>query len=203
MSARRNAIGLLALMLPALALGWGALAHAAGSPESEAVMLVAKRELHDPIYGETILIARPVGEGRHVGFILNRPTKILLEEAFPDHGSSKAVQGPLYLGGPSGVDAVFALVARHDSPGRGSMELSPDLYLVIAADTVDRIIESDAEHARFFAGVVVWQPGELEEELKRGVWYVLDPEPDLVLPPKTEGLWQQLVHRAELRDDAI
>jgi hypothetical protein len=32
---------------------------------------------------------------------------------------------------------------------------------------------------------------------------VLEPDPELVLPQKTEDLWQRLVHRAELREDGI
>jgi putative transcriptional regulator len=190
-------------MSTVLAIAWIAPGYGADLPETETVLLVAKPELQDPVYGETILIARPIGQGRHLGFILNKPTKISLAEALPGHGPSEAVRGPLYLGGPDGVDAVFALVESHESPGRGAMQLSPDLFLVIAADTVNRIIETESDRARFFAGAVVWQPGELDEELDRGVWYVLEPEPDLVLPQKTEGMWQRLLQRAELRDNAI
>lgn len=203
MSARSRSCRAVALMLAVLASAWIVPGHGADLPETEAVLLVAKPELQDPIYGETIVIARPIGQGRHVGFILNKPTKISLAEAFPGHGPSQAARGPLYLGGPDGVDAVFALVASHDSPGRGAMQLSPDLYLAIGADTVDHVIETEAEHARFFAGAVVWQPGELDEELRRGVWYVLDPEPGLVLPQKTDEMWHQLLQRAELRENGI
>jgi putative AlgH/UPF0301 family transcriptional regulator len=83
------------------------------------------------------------------------------------------------------------------------MQLSQDLFLVIAKDTVDRVIETAAGHARFFAGAVVWRQGELAQELKNGIWHVLEPDPELVLPQKTEDLWQRLVHRAELREDGI
>jgi putative transcriptional regulator len=203
MSAGSRTCGVLALILTVLAIAWTTPGHSADLPESRTVLLVATPELRDPVYGQTILIARPIGQGRHLGFILNKPTRISLAEAFPGHGAFQAVGGPLYLGGPDGVDAVFALVESHDSPGRGAMQLSPDLFLVIAADTVDHVIETEAEHARFFAGAVVWQPGELDEEVSRGVWYVLDPEPDLVLPPKTDGMWQQLLQRVELRDNGI
>lgn len=202
MPACSRLVGLLVLLL-VLPMGWPAPTHGAGLHESEAVMLVAKPQFKDPIYGETIVIARPIGEGQHVGFILNRPTRISLAEAFPGHGPSEAVRTPIYFGGPAEINAVFALVASRSSPGRGSMQLTPDVFLVIAADTVDRVIETDADHARFFAGVVLWQPGELDEELKRGAWYVLDPEPELVLPQKTEGMWQRLVHRAFLRENGI
>jgi putative transcriptional regulator len=198
--------GVLAFLLPVLALAWVAPAHSAHSaalPETETVLLVAKPDLRDPVYGEAILIARPLGQGRHLGFILNKPTRLSLADAFPGSGPASAFNSRLYLGGPAEVEAVFALVASHENPGRGSMQLSPDLFLVIATDTVGHVIESDAGRARFFSGAVVWQPGELEQEIGRGLWYVLDPEPELVLPQKTEGMWQRLVHRAALHDDGI
>jgi putative transcriptional regulator len=203
MSTRNRISGALAFLLPVLAIAWITPGHGASLSDADTVLLVARPEFRDPIYGETILIARSMGQGRHVGFILNKPTKFSLAEAFPDHGPSKAVSTPLYLGGPAEVNAVFALVASHSSPGRGSIQLSQEVFLVIAADTVDHVIETEAERARFFAGAVVWQPGELEQELKRGAWYVLEPETELVLPKKTDGMWQRLVHRAELRENGI
>ena len=54
-----------------------------------------------------------------------------------------------------------------------------------------------------FVGTVVWNPGELEEELKRGAWYVLEPDPEVVLRRKTEGLWEELVHRAQISANGI
>ncbi len=203
MFVRSRIAGVLALMLPVLVGASGVFAHDADLSETEAVLLVARPELRDPVYGETIVIASPVGQGRHVGFILNRPTTLSIKEAIPGHTASLAGGTPLYLGGPADVGSVFALVQSHDSPGPGSMQLAPDVFLVIAADAVDHVIEFEAEHARFFAGAVTWQTGELDDELKRGVWYVLDPEPELVLPHKTDGMWQQLLQRAKLRENGI
>jgi putative transcriptional regulator len=203
MSARSAISGVLVRLLPVLAIAWIAPGYCADLPDSGTVLLVARPELRDAIYGEAILIAWPIEQGRHRGFILNKPTKISLGEAFPDHAPSKAVRAPVYLGGPVRFDAVFALVATHDSPGQGSISLSPDLFLVSAADTVDHVIEFEAERARFFAGAIEWKAGELEEEVKHGAWYVLEPEPELVLPPKTDRMWQQLVYRAELRENGI
>jgi putative AlgH/UPF0301 family transcriptional regulator len=60
---------------------------------------------------------------------------------------------------------------------------------------VDRIIESGGEHARFVAGLVIWRPGELADEIKRGAWYVLDPEAELAMR-EPEGLWEELVGRS-------
>lgn len=192
---------LLAMALLTLAIAWVSPARASDEPHT--VVLVATPEFRDPLYGQTILIAKPVGDRQHVGFILNKPTRLSVAEAFPDHGPSKSVLDPLYLGGPAQLNAVFALVKGERRPENGSIQLAPDLFLVFAKDSVDQVIETEADRARYFVGAVVWRPGELDEELKRGAWIVLEPETDLVLSKKTDGLWEELVRRAGFSGNAI
>ena len=170
----------------------------------ESTILVARPELGlDAMYGATIVVTKPMPDGSSLGFIINKPTPVTLGELFPKHTPSLKVPDPIFLGGPIGTDLIFALVQRRDSPGAGSIQIAPDLYLAIQSDTVDRIIESESDHARFFAGMVVWRPGELNDELKRGLWYELEPDTGLVLRKKTEGLWEELLHRSELGANSI
>ena len=190
---------LLAAALAALAT-LAATAQAA-SPVKP-VVLVAKRTLHDPFYKATVLLVRPMGGDQHVGVIINRPTKMTLGQLFPSHKPSQLVRDPVYLGGPSNASVIFALVRRPESPGGKSLRLLPDLYMAFETTTVDDIIENDAKHARFVAGLVAWQPGELREEIRRGAWHVLDADPGLVLK-KPDGLWEDLVRRAELKAQGI
>jgi putative transcriptional regulator len=206
MSRARRVLFAFALLLSACGgAAWAAPVFAASAPgvAPETVVLVATRELRDPLYGGTVLIARPLQGGRYVGFILNRPTRIQLGELFPAHEPSRRVRDPVFLGGPEDINVVTALVADHDSPGDGSMQLAPDLYLALTARTVDHVIESLSDHARFFAGAVLWQAGELDQELKQRAWYVLDLEPEVVMRKKTDDLWQELVQRAEIQDKGI
>jgi len=169
----------------------------------ETTILVAKRQLRDQLYGNTILIVKPLGEDRHVGFIINKPTQMTLGKLFPGHGPSQKVVDPVYLGGPFNSQVIFALVQRPDSPGGRSVRLGQDLYLAIDSSVVDRIIESEPQHARFFAGMVLWKPGELAEEVKRGLWYTLDSRTDLVMRSKLDGLWEDLVVRSERKANTI
>jgi putative transcriptional regulator len=175
----------------------------ASEPAKEAVILVAKPALRDRLYGATILITNPIGNDRHIGFIVNKPTALTLGKLFPDHGPSQKVTDPVYLGGPVSVEMLFVLVKREGSPGSRSMQLTPDLHLVIDRELVDQIIEAEADHARFFAGIVLWRPGELRAEIERGFWYVLDADASLVLRKSTEGLWEELVRRSEQNARAI
>ncbi len=159
------------------------------------VMLVATPALSDPVYKGSVLVASPLGDGRFLGFIVNKPTRITLGQAFPEHGPSKKVAEPIFLGGPDQANKLFALVQRQQSPGNGSIRILSDLFIVVAGDTVDRVIEQDPEHARFLFGAVVWQPGELDSEIKRGAWYVEQPDTDVMMRKETRKLWEELVQR--------
>ena len=183
-----------------LALAWPVAALPADP--SESVILVAKRELHDRIYGASVLLVRPLDSERHVGVILNKPTQTQLGALFPDHAPSRKVVDPVFLGGPIGSEVIFALVQRKDSPGNRSLRIGPDHYLATDSRVVDQIIESQPSQARFFAGVVLWNQGELAEELRRGLWFVQEPRSEIVLR-KPAGLWEELVNRLEKAAKAI
>ena len=170
---------------------------------TESVLLVAKRQLKDRMYGSSILLARPLGEERHVGFIVNKPTNMTLGKLFPKHIPSQKIVDPVYLGGPTGPEVIFAMVKGNQSPGGRSLELTRGLFLAFDSAIVDRIIETQPQEARFFAGMVMWQPFELAEEVKRGLWYVLDPKPEILLRKTTDNLWEELVNRAERQANTI
>jgi putative transcriptional regulator len=178
-------------VLAALAFG----STRAGEP-AESVLLVATPELGGS-YTRTILIATRVAQGGYVGVILNRPTRTSLAAMFPDHAPSKRIVEPLHFGGPVGVDAVFALVRTNTSPGQGSLQLAPDLFLATAGTVIDRVIEQQPDRARFYAGLVVWQPGELAAEIARGFWFVRPIDADVVFRTPMEGLWEELVRRSQ------
>src|SRR5256884_3931227 len=197
--------GLKLVLLRALAASSAAffLASATAARPEEPMLLVAKRGFEDPVYGSTIVLARPVQGGGHVGFIVNKPTELNLAELFPEHEPSKKVADPLFLGGTVNMNLVFALVEEHGSRKDGSIRIAPDIFLAYDTKAVDRIIESESDHARFFLGLVVWRPGQLDDELDRGLWYVDQPDAKLVLRRKTDGLWEELLLRLEARANTI
>ena len=67
---------------------------------TKSMILVARPELADQLYGSTILVVTPMGGEQHAGFIVNRPTDMTLGQVFPQDGPSQKVVDPVYLGGP-------------------------------------------------------------------------------------------------------
>ena len=201
MKSRFSFVAALFLATIALALTPALPARSEGM-DDDTMILVAKRQLRDQLYGSTILLVKPLGEGRHVGFIINKPTQMTLGKLFPNHGPSQKVADPVYLGGPFNSQVIFALVNRPDSPGGRSVKIAQDLYLAVDSQIVDRIIENQPQNARFFAGMVLWKPGELNDEIKRGLWYRTDARTEVVLR-KADGLWEELVGRSERKANTI
>ena len=187
-----GALALLILSLPARA--------AAELPNS--LILVATPELSDPVYGKAVLVVKGFGSQQHLGFIVNRPTRMTLGRMFPDHPPSQEIKDPVFLGGPADVQALFALVRSDRCPGTKCLEMMPGLFAALDAGTVDKIIEANAAAARFVMGLVVWRPGELQREIDLGAWYVVNSDSELALrDPK--GLWEELVLRSRRLERAV
>lgn len=192
-------------LVQALLAGLAPLAVLAVSPgtaapradfEAQAVLLVADPEFRDPPWLQTVLLAAPLPNGGHVGVIINRPTDTTLGELFPGHASSQKVVDPVHYGGPFSTDALIAVVRSKGSPGVGSIALGRELFLAIAEQTIDRVIEQTPLAARYYVGLVVWQPGELATELAKGLWSVRDADVQTVFRKDTKRLWQDLARPA-------
>ena len=174
------------LLIPTVG-AWGQ-----GGEENDAFVLVATSTLSGSSYRRSVILALPIEGDRHIGIVLNRPTRRTLAELFPGHEPSKQVAESVFFGGPMSQRAIFALVRSEESPGRGSLRVMDGLYLALTAASVDRIIEKQPQQARFFVGDVMWRPGELGGELEDGYWHVMNAHPDLMFRKDTQGLWYEL-----------
>ena len=183
----------VALRIVALVTGiLAACSSAVAQVQDEAVILVAHPAFRDLEYRQTVLIAAPAPNGGHVGVILNRPTRRSLGSLFPEHEPSKRVADPVYYGGPFSRGALVALVKADNAPGTGSVLLMKNLYLAFRANTIDHVIETTPNEARYFVGYVGWRPGELKSEIERGLWSVQGADLETIFRKDTEGLWEEL-----------
>jgi putative transcriptional regulator len=186
----------LAILCAAMAMALAPFAHAQKTADEEAVILVAKPQFRDAEWRQTVLIASPAQNGGHIGIILNRPTTRTLSSLFPEHEPSKKVVDPVYFGGPFSRRALFAVVKTDANPGGGAIMLMKNLYFAMNVQTVDKIIESTPNDARYFVGYVGWRPGELRQEIDRGLWFVMNPDSDLMFRKDIDTLWEELVRQA-------
>ena len=175
----------------------------ARAQDDDAMLLVAHPGLRDLDYRQTVLLAAPAPNGGHVGVILNRPTRSPLSRLFPEHEPSKKVIEPVFIGGPFSRGALVALVKAGSTPGEGTVRLMKNLYMAFRVNTIDQVIETHPNDARYYVGYVIWRPGELKAEIDRGIWSVLGADVDVVFRKDMEGLWEELLQQTRrIRADA-
>jgi len=143
-------------------------------------------------YSRTALVVVPKS-GAHVGFILSRSSDAKLASVLPGSPLSAKVAAPVRFGGPLGTKVVYAMV-RHD-PGEGAKRLFGDIFMTTGSKTIDRILEQTPQDARFFTGLVVWLPDELERQIESGEWIVTQPEASLVFHANPDAMWDELIAR--------
>ncbi len=175
---------------------FGVQAQAPKEAEPDAVLLVASPGLRDADYQRSVVIVVPVDGDRHIGVIVNRPTRRTLASLFPEHQPSKKVTEPVFFGGPMSRGAVVAVVKSDKDPGKGTVGLTKEMFLAMTVNIVDKVIEDTPNDARYYVGYIVWRPGELRSEIDRKVWNVVNASPDIVFRKDTSNLWEELSRMA-------
>jgi len=110
---------------------------------SQAVILVASQDLDDSPLAQAVVVAAPLPNGGHLGFIVNRPTKVTLEALFPAQASARSVKEPVYLGGPVLPGALFALM-RGVPDGRSAIPLMPGVVAVFDVGGIEGAVLAGA-----------------------------------------------------------
>ena len=164
-------------------------------PGAPVTVLVANRGFDDTAYAHAVVVLQQGGSDE-VGVIINRPSDYALANVLDAPAAAKA-SDPLYSGGPFMPQQLLALIRDEKSPGEGSMQLVRGLYLSIGTSVLERAVERSPGTARYYAGLVLWQPGELADELKRGLWLKLEVPLDTVFRRDATGLWDELLLAAE------
>ena len=159
---------------------------------SESVILVASSLLDHTPFQQAVVLATPLDDGSHIGFIINKPTGVKLQELFSDDRAAGRVKESVYLGGPAFLPSVFAVTRKPPESAGAAVRLMPGLFAVMDSDAIDRIIATTPNEARFFLGMMVWKPGALEEEMRQSVWELRPADAEVVLNAKSPGLWKSL-----------
>lgn len=178
--------------LMALFAGLAGAARAAEVDLSQAVLLVASDKLANSVFEKAVILAAPLPDGGHVGIIVNRPTGTKLESLFPDQQAAHNVADQVYLGGPMLPTALLALTSRPPGGDSKFLTLMPGLVAVLDGESVDHIIETTPNEARYFLGLTLWDEGELAGEIDSGNWVVRPADAHSVMPTSTSDLWQLL-----------
>ena len=161
---------------------------------SKSVFLIARPGMPDPNFRETVVLVTQAEGAETTGVIINRPTDRSLAEMLPSE-RFKRFKEPIFFGGPVAPQGLFA-VFQADTFSGAAVTMLPGLYLAIVPDSIDALVNDPPPRIRFFTGYSGWAPGQLQGELDRGDWLVVDAEAGPVFLKDTSRLWQDMLRRA-------
>jgi putative transcriptional regulator len=172
------------------------------SPEDKARFLVARPDLGDPFFKESVVLIFPSSvvavEDLVVGLIINRPARVALGEIFPNDKSLKSRPETPYFGGP--VDPqVLGVVFRSSQAAKQATLLFGDIYVSFDSDFIKQLLNKPEKtpDLRLFVGRSQWTSAQLDNEIDKGAWYSVRAETSLIFSASPQVLWRTLFERAE------
>lgn len=167
--------------------------------ETYSLFLVAKRDMLDPNFQESVALVRPVPNGA-IGVIVNRPTDISLGKLFPDNPVLEASNDNVYVGGPV-YPLSLVFIFRSDEQPKQTLRMLGDVYLSFSLGLLEELLTSPqpSRHLRVYAGHSSWGPGQLQYEIKRGSWYVVPADASVIFEMEPKKIWPELIKRATTR----
>jgi len=184
----REVAGALCALVLLIGMSWPTPADEA--KPLTAILLVARAELSDSDFADSIvLVMNNLGPGP-AGVIINKPTRVPVAHLFPDIKRLAHLPDKVYFGGPVDFGSVWFLF-RAASPPEHAIQACDGVYLSANRDLLLRLLGRDKpmDGLRIFLGHSGWGPGQLETEIARGDWALEHAVPDAIFNGKSEHRW--------------
>jgi putative transcriptional regulator len=154
------------------------------------VLLVAEPHLIDDSFNRSLVLLCEHSNEGSVGFIVNKPMHIPINEALSDFPTFDA---ELYYGGPVQKDSVYFLHTLGDKISN-SIHIWDNIYWGgnlqdLKQEVIDGNVNS--KQVRFLLGYSGWSSGQLDEELQEKSWIPLKSPSFALLHTKAKDLWKK------------
>ncbi len=189
-------LGFLLLLL----LGFPAPVPGSDADPMSSIFLVARKELPDPFFRDSVVLVTHRAGPVPVGVIINRPTQLTVARVIPDLDQSPARETKVFFGGPVSAQALM-VVFRAEAPPKDAIEVLEGVYLSSSAEVLRELLgrKVPAQGVRLFAGHASWAPGQLEAEIARRDWHLVRADARTLFESKPEDLWRELERRASAK----
>jgi putative transcriptional regulator len=160
--------------------------------------LVASRSLHEPHFAKTVVYLLQHDEEGSLGLIINRVLNITLGEALPGTELANLGVHRLRYGGPVRSQHIIMLLRSVDSlhhavPILDGIYASNNMGLLQQLDATNKPVEE----LRLFLGHAGWGAGQLQGEVRRDDWFVIDGDVAMVFGVNPGKLWERLINQLD------
>jgi putative transcriptional regulator len=159
-------------------------------------LLVATPLLREPTFARTVVaMIEHDDDNGAVGVVINRPLGLSVAEVVPAVADLATAPSLLFDGGPVSPTTAIALgMAAPGAEAEGWAYVVPPL-VTVDLDHDPALLAASLRALRVFAGYAGWGPGQLEQEIEEGAWYVVDALPTDAFESDPSGLWTSVLRR--------
>lgn len=161
------------------------------------MLLVSAPGMFSPEFARTVVLVLEHDADHTLGVVLNRRSEVAVANVM-DAGWAELAAKPqaVHIGGPVGAESAVGLgvTAAGASENPYLNRLANRLVLVdLNASPLD--VSDFLDGIRIFAGYAEWAPGQLDDEILRGDWFVTPALPSDVVAPAGADLWGDVMRR--------
>jgi putative transcriptional regulator len=187
-SPQRYLAGALCALLLLAGSSWPA--SAPDAKPLTAILLIARDDLPDSNFADSVVLVMNNLGPAPVGIIINRPMPIPVSRLFPDLKRLAKVRDKVYFGGPVDFGSVWFLF-RAAAPPEHAIQACDGVYLSADRQLLLQLLGRDnpMDSLRIFVGHAGWAPGQLEAEIGHGDWTLKRADPEAIFNGKSEHPW--------------
>jgi putative transcriptional regulator len=155
-------------------------------------LLISEPFLLDSYFKRAVVLLSEHDEHGTLGFILNKPTDVRLNDAVEDFPDFDA---PLYFGGPVETDTLF-YIHTLGAKLEGAKEIATGIWWGGDYEQLKYLINTKQitnTQIRFYAGYSGWEPKQLATELKGKSWLVSASSRVFTFFDNPRNLWSQVL----------
>src|SRR3954471_21064554 len=150
----------------------------ADSTLTSRLLVATPRLTEQPFVRTVILLLEHAEQAGALGLVLNRPEDAPVLDVVPSVADLATAPGVLFSGGPVSPSTAIALgLAAPGAEPEGWTPVVPPI-VTVDLDHDPALLASSLRALRVFAGYAGWAPGQLEQEIAQGAWYLVDALPD-------------------------
>lgn len=152
-------------------------------------ILISVPFFNDAFFNRSVVLLIDYDEVSCAGLVLNKASFLSIRKVVTDI----KLDDRIHAGGPVMPDGVFCL--HNFSSSKAATKLIPGIFV-----GYDEVLLSLMEHKaipqlkyKFFVGYAGWSPGQLESEIKKGMWVIGAATPELVFDTPPNKIWETAV----------
>jgi putative transcriptional regulator len=167
---------------------------------SAGTLLVANQNLRDANFAESVVLLLRYGDSGAMGVIINRSTGRQFSRPIQNQDSVAQWDIPLYDGGPVSHQRV-SLLFQSSVPIQGANPILERTYFTMDPAVLESLMarRDEITNIRAYSGHAGWATGQLEREVARGGWQVVEGDASLVFSSSPAEVWLNLVRRTNTK----